>query len=190
MITTNSIDLTWTAPVSGGAVAAYTVLYRVTGSGAFGVLADGITDALYTASGLAPLTSYDFAVYANNSAGPGGISPSATARTWGAALAWGDWTAAATQTHGASVAPNGGVNFYAVPATGVSPASWAFAWSQSNAAIPTSGLISAGYAGATNKYGAYFNAPAAAGTWYLWALAYDAGSTVIGVLVSGVITVA
>jgi hypothetical protein len=83
-ITSTSIGLSWTAPSGGGAVTGYTVLGRVTGSGNFSILAGGVSGTSYTASGLVPTTSYDFAVYACNSAGPGPLSGVVTAETLGA----------------------------------------------------------------------------------------------------------
>jgi cellulose 1,4-beta-cellobiosidase len=84
-ITATSIGLSWSAPVSGGSIAAYTVLSRITGSGQpFTTLADGLTATSYSATGLAPTTSYDFAVYARNTAGPGVLSGIVTQSTLGA----------------------------------------------------------------------------------------------------------
>jgi hypothetical protein len=76
---------------------------------------------------------------------------------------------------------------FATPApTSVTGAS--FAWSASNTLMPTSGLIAAASDGQTNGWGQWFNAPATAGTYYLWSLAQSAGGT-SGALVSGAITV-
>ena len=76
-------NLTWTAPSSGGTVTAYDVLLRVTGSGTFAVQAT-VAGASYSATGLVSGTSYDVAVYAKNSAGPGGLSAILTTATLGA----------------------------------------------------------------------------------------------------------
>lgn len=83
-ITSTSIGLSWTAPSGGGAVTGYTVLGRVTGSGNFAILAGGVSGTSYTVSGLVPTTSYDFEVFAGNSAGPGALSGVVTAQTLGA----------------------------------------------------------------------------------------------------------
>ena len=82
-VTQTSVALTWTAPAGGGAVGAYDVLYRVTGSGAFSILAStGATND--TLASLYPNTSYDFAVFAANGAGPGALSNVVTVQTVGA----------------------------------------------------------------------------------------------------------
>ncbi len=65
----------------------------------------------------------------------------------------------------------------------------AFAWSVSNSTVPTSGLIAAAADGQTHGWGQWFNAPATAGTFYLWMLAQGAGSATIGALVTSAITV-
>ena len=113
---------------------------------------------------------------------------STTARTWGATVAQGTWAAAATQVHGTSVAPNGGVQMTAVAAP-TALTGGAFAWSASNTAVPTTGLITAPSDGQSNGYGQYFNAPATPGTYYLWLLAQGAGGTTTGALVTSAITV-
>ena len=82
-VTQTSVALTWMAPAAGGDVTAYDVLYRVTGSGAFSIL--GSTAATSdTPASLYPNTSYDFAVYARNSAGPGALSNVVMVQTVGA----------------------------------------------------------------------------------------------------------
>ncbi len=65
----------------------------------------------------------------------------------------------------------------------------AFAWAATNTTLPTSGLIMANSDGQTNGWGQWFNAPATAGTYYLWLLAQGAGSTTTGALVTSAITV-
>jgi hypothetical protein len=97
-------------------------------------------------------------------------------------------TAAATQVHNASVAPSGGLQLTAAPApTAVTGA--AFAWSASNSSVPTTGLIAAAGDGQTNGWGQWCNAPATAGTFYLWMLAQSAGGVTAGALVTSAITV-
>jgi hypothetical protein len=65
----------------------------------------------------------------------------------------------------------------------------AFAWSTSASTIPTSGLIAAAGDGQTNGWAQYFNAPATAGTYYLWMLAQGSGAVTTGALVTSAITV-
>lgn len=124
---------------------------------------------------------------ATNATGSGAWSGITTATTWGATVAPSNWVGASTQTHATSVTPNGGVNLFAVAApTAVTGAS--FAWSSSATVVPTTGLIVAGADGQTNGWGQWFDAPATAGTYYLWQLAQGASGT-IGALVTSAITV-
>ena len=114
-------------------------------------------------------------------AGVGGVT------TWGATVAQGNWVAAASQLRGAGVAPSGGVNLTAVAAPTVVTGA-AFAWSASGLTVPATGLIAAGGDGQPNGWGQWFNAPAVAGTYFLWLLARGAGGTV-GALVTSAIVV-
>jgi hypothetical protein len=64
-----------------------------------------------------------------------------------------------------------------------------FAWSSSATVVPTTGLITTTADGQTNGWGQWFNAPATAGTFYLWMLAQSAGGITAGALVTSAITV-
>jgi hypothetical protein len=103
-------------------------------------------------------------------------------------VAPGNWTAAVTQVHGTSVAPNGGVQM-TVGAAPTTVTGAAFAWSASASTLPTTGLVAATSDGQTNGWGQYFNAPATAGTFYLWMLAHGAGGATTGALITTAITV-
>jgi hypothetical protein len=74
----------------------------------------------------------------------------------------------------------------AAPTAGIGAS---FGWSASSTIAPTTGLIAALSDGQTNGWGQYFNAPATAGTFYLWMLAQGAGGVTTGALVSSAITV-
>lgn len=143
----------------------------------------------YTLTGLAGASAIDVEVQGTNAAAsPGAWSAITTGTTWGATVVPGNWTAATTQVHGTGVAPNGGAQLTATAApTAVTAAS--FAWSASNVTVPTSGLIAASADGQTNGWGQWFNAPATAGTFYLWMLAQASGGITTGALVTGAITV-
>lgn len=188
--TTTKLVVTWTAPATDsthGAATGYNLRSSPTGAGAWTTVT-GVTSP-YTLSGLSGGASYDIEVQATNAAAsPGSWSAITTGKTWGATVAPGGWTAAATQVHNTSVGPNGGVQLTAVAApTAVIGAS--FAWSASNSVVPTTGLIAALVDGQTNGWGQWFNAPATAGTYYLWMLAQDASNTAIGAFVTSAITV-
>jgi hypothetical protein len=79
--TASTVNLAWTAPASGGAVASYTVQYRVTGGGGFNTAASGVAGTAYTVTGLAASTGYDFQVVAVNAVGNGTASAVASATT-------------------------------------------------------------------------------------------------------------
>ncbi|HEY2616085.1 MAG TPA: fibronectin type III domain-containing protein [Acetobacteraceae bacterium] len=182
------LTVTWTAPASDGthgAATGYTLRYGPSGAGTWTPVS-GVTSP-YTIGGLTGATAIDVEVQATNAAG-GTWSAIATGATWSATVAPATWTAAATQVHGTSVTPNGGVNMIATAApTAVTGA--AFAWSASPSIRPTTSLIAATADGQTNGWGAYFTAPATPGTYYLWLLAQGSGGVTIGALVSSAITV-
>jgi Fibronectin type III domain len=188
--TNTKLTVTWTAPtVDGthGAATGYNLRSSPSGAGTWTTVT-GVTSP-YILTGLAGATAVDVEVQATNgAASPSAWSAITTGTTWGATVVPGFWTAASSQVHATSVAPNGGVMMTATPApTAVTGA--AFAWSASNSTIPTTGLIAAASDGQTNGWAQYFNAPATAGTFYLWMLAQGAGSATIGALVTSAVTV-
>lgn len=188
--TNTKLAVIWTAPATDsthGEATGYNLRFSPSGAGSWTTVS-GVTSP-YTITGLAGGTAIDVEVQATNAAAsPGAWSAVITGTTWGATVEPSNWTAAATQVHGTSVQPNGGVNTTAVAApTAVTGA--AFAWSTSFTAVPTTNLTTAGPDGQTNGFGAFLNAPASAGTYYLWSLAQGAGGATIGALVSSAITV-
>jgi hypothetical protein len=188
--TNAKLAVTWTAPAtdsSHGTATGYNLRFSPSGTGNWTTMS-GVTSP-YTITGLAGATAIDVEVQAiNAAASPGAWSATVTGTTWGATVVPSFWTAAATQVHGTSVAPNGGVNMVAAAApTAVTAA--AVAWSASSTTAPTTNLTTAGPDGQTNGYGAYLNAPATAGTYYLWSLAQGSGGATIGALVTSAITV-
>ena len=188
--TNTKLTVTWAAPSADsthGAATGYNLRYSASGAGNWTTVS-GVTSP-YTITGLSGATAIDVEVQATNAAAnPGAWSTIVTGTTWGATVVPSFWTAAATQVHGTSVAPNGGVNMTATPApTAVTTA--AVGWSTSSTAAPTTNLTTAGPDGQTNGYGAYINAPATPGTYYLWSMAQGSGGATIGALVSSPITV-
>ncbi|HUB15582.1 MAG TPA: fibronectin type III domain-containing protein [Acetobacteraceae bacterium] len=188
--TASKLAIVWTAPLvdsTHGAATGYNLRYGPSGAGTWTIVS-GVSSP-YLLAGLPGATAIDVAVQGTGAApAPGAWSATVTATTWGATIAQGNWTPAASQVHNTSVVPNGGANMTATPApTVVSNA--AFAWSASATVVPTSGLIEAAADGQTNGWGQWFNAPATAGTYYLWLLAQAAGGATIGALASPAITV-
>ena len=188
--TTSKLSVVWTAPASDtthDAATGYNLRYSPSGTGTWTTVSN-VTSPL-TLTGLTGGSAIDVEVQATNAAvSPGPWSAAVTATTWGAIVVPGNWTAAATQVHGTSVAPNGGLQLVATASpTAVTGA--AFAFSTSSSTVPTSGLIEAPVDNVTNGWGQYLNAPATAGTYYVWMLAQGAGGATIGALVTSAITV-
>ncbi len=125
--TVSTVNLTWTAPSSGGAVASYTAQYRVTGGGGWTTAASGIVGTSYTVTGLAAATGYDFQVFAVNAAGNGAASAVATASTTVAAPGMPTGLAAGTAT--ATTMPLS----WTAPASGGAVASYSVRWSPAGA---------------------------------------------------------
>lgn len=186
--TVTKLTVTWTAPATDGshsAATGYNLRTSPAGAGTWTTMTNVTSPTIVT--GLGGGTAMDVEVQATNTAGSGAWSAITTATTWGATVAPANWVAASAQVHGTSVTPNGGVNLFAVAAPTTVTAA-AFAWSATATAVPTTGLIAAGGDGQTNGWGQWFNAPATAGTYYLWLLAQGTGGT-IGALVTSAITV-
>ena len=128
--TTSKLTVSWTAPAidgTHGAATGFNLRSSPAGAGTWTTVS-GVTSP-YTLTGLTGGTALDVEVQATNAAAsPGAWSATTTGTTWGATVAPGNWTAGASQVHGTSVAPNGGVQATAIAAptavTGV-----AFAWS-------------------------------------------------------------
>jgi len=188
--TATKLTITWTAPAADsthGAATGYNLRSSPTGAGTWTTVS-GVSSP-YTLTGLAGASAIDIEVQATNAApGPGAWSAITTGTTWGATVAQGGWVAAASQVHNTSVSPTGGVQLTATAAP-TAVTGGAFAWSASNSTVPTSGLIAGGGDGQTNGWGQWFNAPATAGTYYLWLLAQGAGGVTTGALVTSAITV-
>ncbi len=188
--TVTKLAVAWTAPSADsthGAATGYNLRYSPSGAGTWTTVTGVSSPA--TITGLNGGTAYDVQAQATNAAAsPSAWSASTTASTWGATVAPGGWVPASTQTHGAAIAPNGGANLIAVAAP-TAVTGGAFAWSASNTTMPTSGLIGGGADGVTNGWGQWFNAPATAGTYYLWLLAQAGGGATSGALVTGPIVV-
>lgn len=188
---TNSVlAVAWTAPTTDAshpAAVSYNVRYSPSGAGTWTAISGAASPCRI--SGLFGAVAIDVQVQATNVSGNAGAwSGTTTGTTWGATVAVGNLPFAASQVHGTGVAPGGGTNLTATPApTAVTGA--VFAWSASASTVPTTGLIVASADGQTNGWGQDFNAPATAGTYYLWMLAQGAGNVTIGALVSPAITV-
>lgn len=188
--TATKLAITWAASVvdnTHNAATGYNLRSSPTGAGTWTIVS-GVTSP-YTLTGLAGATAIDIEVQATNAAvSPGAWSGITTGTTWGATVAPATWVAAAAQVHNTSVAPNGGVQMTAVAApTAITGTS--FAWSTSGTTVPTTGLIAATLNGQTNGWGQYFNAPATAGTFYLWMLTEGTSTSATGALVTSAITV-
>ena len=74
-VSSGGVSLIWLSPTTGGAVTSYTVEYQIIGATEWTTVNSSIIDTAYTVSGLLPSTTYNFVVFATNSAGTG---PSST----------------------------------------------------------------------------------------------------------------
>lgn len=72
--TSNSIALSWTAPISGGMPSTYTVQWRLTSVGGAWTGSGNTASVSFTAASLVASTEYDFEVIAVNAAGSGPAS--------------------------------------------------------------------------------------------------------------------
>jgi hypothetical protein len=79
-VTQTTAPMSWTTPSSGGAVATYTLQYRVTGATSW-IQVTGLTSASYTITGLTASTSYDVQVAAVNAGGSSAFTVTTTALT-------------------------------------------------------------------------------------------------------------
>ena len=121
--TASTINLSWTAPSTGGAAASYTAQCRVTGGTGWNTAASGIASTSYTVTGLAAATGYDFQVIAVNAAGNGTASAVTTATTTIAAPGLPTGLAAGTAT--STTMPLS----WTAPAGGGATASYSVRWS-------------------------------------------------------------
>ena len=68
-LSSSSIAVSWSAPITGGTPTAYTVQYSNTSSGPWTTLSNNVASTSYTATGLSPSTTYWFEIAASNVAG-------------------------------------------------------------------------------------------------------------------------
>ena len=176
-VTSTTVPLTWTAPGTGGAVASYTVQYRVTSVGGAWTPVTGIAAAATTMTGLTAATQYDFQVAAVNAGGTSAYTATAAGTTAAApstTAAWGTYPTSIV--HGTS-----GIVFNLQITSGTTPTivDIGFSTSQTVAPSPMPATVD-GTAGNFNGtyWGTYMHAPASAGTVYAWAV----GRNTAGVL--------
>lgn len=180
--TSTTMPLSWTAPGTGGAVATYTVNYRTTGSGTWTTASAAVTGMSYTVTGLSAATSYEFQVFAVNAGGSGTPSSTLTASTAAASnyllTAGFQPVSGATATAGTgTVAANANDNSASVDGSKTVPASVKFGMSTSNTTAPGSFTNGSQFSNSGRNYwAAFIPTPATAGTYFVWARAFDSGS--------------
>jgi hypothetical protein len=179
--TATTVALTWTAPSSGGAVASYTVQYRVTSIGGAWSQIAGLTSTSTTVMGLAAATGYDFQVAAVGAGGTSAFTATVNATTGSASSTVADWNLYPT-----ALALGSGGNIYNLQvASGAAPTSVAIGFSTSSTVppnpmpAPSDGLAN-NFNG--NYWGSYMHAPPTAGTWYGWAIGYAAGVALFSIV--------
>jgi hypothetical protein len=85
-VNASSVSVSWSAPTSGGAVSAYSVDYRVSGTTPWTLAGQTGVATNFAVGGLKPATSYDFSIYAANAIGNGPVSSVLTVTTLTAAV--------------------------------------------------------------------------------------------------------
>ena len=188
--TTSTITLAWTPPSSGGAVVSYSVRWSPAGANIWTQL-DNISGTSTAVSGLTSNTSFDFQVCATNAGGSSAWTASRTAAT----TSGGNYSLSNTN-HSPADGSTFSINQSGIIAqisddsasgdgSHTVPASVAFYWSNSNTIVPTAGAqpcvqwSNAGH----NLWVQYISAPGTAGNYFLWAVAKDAGGSVVATYV-------
>jgi hypothetical protein len=188
--TTSTITVAWTPPSSGGAVVSYSVRWSPAGANIWTQL-DNISGTSTAVSGLTSNTSFDFQVCATNAGGSSAWTASRTAAT----TSGGNYSLSNTNHSPAdgstfSINQSGIIaqisdDSASVDGSRTVPASVAFYWSNSNTIVPTAGAqpcvqwSNAGH----NLWVQYISAPGTAGNYFLWAVAKDAGGSVVATYV-------
>jgi hypothetical protein len=183
--TASTIDLAWTPPDSGGAVASYSVRWSPAGVNTWTQL-DNISGTSTTISGLTASTAYDFQVRATNAGGSSAWTTSRTAST----TSGGNYSLS-NVNHNPADGSTFTINQSGIIAqisddsasgdgSHTAPASVAFYWSNSKTIVPTAGAQPClqWSNGGHNLWVQYINAPGTAGNYYLWAVAKASGGAV------------
>ena len=198
--TSSTLPITWTLPSTGGAISNVTVQYRTpSGSGGWTTATTSLaaTATSYTITGLSPATAYDVQVFATNGSGngtAGTLTNVSTASGGNYQLTTGFQPVLTNTTyaHGAAIGGNGvNANDMSTTADGshTVPSKVFFGWSSSSTVAPTSvtGMTQAAgnFANGGHQfwYTFSFNAPASAGTYYLWAVSTDASNNILASVV-------
>ena len=197
--TTSALTATWTASAVDGTHSAATS-YTVAVDGGAAVNVGNVTT--YTATGLSSGASHSFAVVAVNSAGSSGaVTASGTTSASGGTgpfnssgylitvgVSGGTPTGTIARSNG-TVPVNVNDNSVVTGSYTV-PHSVSFAWGANNTSYPTTGLQAASGSVTTipgangeNLWYLYMQPPASPGTYYLWALAYNTGGTLVAAFV-------
>ena len=173
-VTSNSLTLTWTVPIPGGAGLSYSVYSRLTGQTGWNLTASGFSTTSYQFIGLIPNTSYDLQVIATNNSGSGTPSSTSASTTTIAAglvtsIGW-NVAPAGTYSRGAGAI---GMNVHVTP----SSAQVQLGFSTSATARPS--VWTQAIAVNTDLWGAYVPTPATPGNWYAWAEGTDGSSPTV-----------
>ena len=84
-VSSDGASLAWVAPASGGSVTSYNVQYQASGATAWSTANSAVIGTSYNISNLQASTTYDFVIFAANSAGSGPSSSVVTGATAAAA---------------------------------------------------------------------------------------------------------
>jgi hypothetical protein len=190
--TSNSVTLSWTAPSVGGVGATYQVQYQVQGAGSWAA-GPATSSTSVTMTGLSASTTYNFEVETVN----GGLTSAWTASVSEATTAASNYLlTAGLYPSGSFIAGQGGIpvnvddNSTVGEGSHTAPASVSFGWSTSNTTAPATLTAAAGTSqsipGETSRniWYQWIGGPSTAGSYYFWAIAYNASGTQVAQYVS------
>lgn len=167
------VQLSWSAPSTGGAVSGYTVRYSAAGATGWTDYASNVAGTSLAVSGLTPATSYSFEVIATNAGGSGPPSSAASATTPAAgAVSSITWNLAPSAQYTAG-SGSIGVNVHVSPST----AAVQFGLSASSTVAPET--WTAGSLVNTDLWGTYVAVPGSAGTYYMWCEGTDGSAPTV-----------
>jgi len=169
----NSVSVSWLAPLSGGQATSYTLQYRVSGSGTWSHSIPSISATALVVNDLTPATGFEFRVYAMNEGGAGLPTEGIVATTFpqAGAVALIVWNLVPVGSYSSGVGSIG-VNARVQPAD----ASVRFGFSTSSLVAPITWTV--GTHVNTDFWAAYVPTPSTFGTWYAWVQGLDGSASV------------
>jgi hypothetical protein len=169
-----SLQLSWSAPATGGTATGYQVQYSSAGTAGWTTYASNLSATSILIGGLSAGTAYTFQVIASNADGAGPASASISATTPAAgggvsSITWNVTPAGPYAAGGGSI----GINVHVSPAT--APVQFGLS---STATTPPTSWVAGGLVN-TDLWGAYLPIPPATGTYYAWCEGTDGSALTV-----------